>query len=197
MAPIDLRLRNLETGELLIASFETEIDAAFWLRERPPMMQVLGVISETLDAAGHAVLKRASRPLDEQESAAAKRFEDEAERLRQARAEEERQRAREEAVAYRESMRNADPNRPMEVAWSLDGGFEHVDPADEREINAEVREAVLAWVRERDEWVADRGLVVGEATVTVWPGNVPTGEARVQRGGTFSPVVAPPPVAAT
>lgn len=191
MAPIDLRLRNLETGELLIASFENEIDAAFWLRDRPSMMQVLGVISETLDAAGHAVLKRASRPLDAEESAAAKRFDEEADRARQARAEEERRRAAEEAVAYREALRNADPNRPMEVAWSLDSGFERVDPADEREISAEVREAVLAWVRERDEWVADRGLVVGEATVTVWPGNLPPGESRVQRGGTFSPVVRP------
>ena len=40
MGKLDLRLRDLETAELLIASFESEDDAATWLRERPHMMEV-------------------------------------------------------------------------------------------------------------------------------------------------------------
>ncbi len=191
MAPIDLRLRNLETTELLIASFENEIDAAFWLRERPHMMEVLGVIAESDDPSMHLALRRALRPLDPDEAAAVERLDDEAERADAERRADEARRAEEEAAAYREAMRHADPNRPMQVAWSLQGGFERVDPVDEREISEAVREAVIAWVRERDEWVAERGLVVGEAVVTVWPTRLPEGESRVHPGGSFTPVTAP------
>lgn len=191
MPPIDLRLRNLENAELLIASFENEIDAAFWLRERPPMMEVLGVIAQSDDPSLHLALRRAVRPLDEDEAAIVKRLDEESERAFAAARMEEERRAQEEAAAYREAMRHADPNRPMQLAWSLEGGFERVDPVDEREISDEVRAAILAWVRERDEWVAERGLVVGEAVVTVWPGALPKGASRVHAGGHFTPVAAP------
>ncbi len=191
MAPIDLRLRNLETTELLIASFENEVDAAMWLRERPPMMEVLGVIAQTDDPSLHMALRRAVRPLDPDELAVVKRLDEESERAWAEREVEEARRAEEEARAHLLEMRNADPNRPMQVAWSLDEGFHPVDPADERDLSPEVREAILAWVRERDEWVADRGLVVGEATVTVWPGVLPAGQSRVQPGGRFSPATPP------
>lgn len=52
--------------------------------------------------------------------------------------------------------------------------------------------AVLAWVRERDEWVEGRGQIVGDAKVTLWPGVVPAADKgeRVKRG-TFTPVTAP------
>ena len=187
MAPIDLRLRNLETTELLIASFENEVDAALWLRERPPMMEVLGVKAQSDDPSLHLALRRAVRPLDPEEHAVVKRLDEESERAWAAREEEEARRAEEEARAHLLEMRNADPNRPMQVAWSLDDGFHAVDPADERDLSPETREAILAWVRERDEWVADRGLIVGEATVTVWPGKLPEGQSRVQPGGRFVP----------
>ena len=85
-------------------------------------------------------------------------------------------------------MRSADPNRPMQISWSLEGDFAMMDPADEREITPAAKEAVLEWVRERDGWVADRGLMVNEAVLTVWPGPLPKGESRVQPGGTFTPV---------
>ncbi len=174
MAPIDLRLRNLENGELLLASFDNEVDAGLWLHDRPPMMEVLGVIAQSDDAAIHAALRRAVRDLDDAERKA-----------------DEERRADEERAAYLETMRTADPARPMQVAWSLAGGFAPVDPMDPRDITDDVRAAVLAWVRERDGWVADRGLVVGEATVTVWPLAVPDGESRVHRGGQFVPVSGP------
>jgi hypothetical protein len=50
---------------------------------------------------------------------------------------------------------------------------------------------VLEWVRERDGWVADRGLMVSEAVLTVWPGPLPKGETRVQPGGKFIPATRP------
>lgn len=189
MAPIDLRLRNLETAELLIASFENEIDAAMWLRDRPPMMEVLGVIAQTDDPSVHLALRRAVRPLDPDEAAVVKRFDEESERAWAAREAEDLRRAEEESEAHREAMRTADPNRLMQVSWSLDEGLRAVDPADEREVCAETRAAILEWVRERDEWVADRGLVVGEATLTVYPNVLPPGASRVQPGGHFSPAI--------
>lgn len=191
MAPIDLRLRNLETTELLIASFESEVDAALWLRERPRMMEVLGVIAQSSDPALHNALRRALRPLDDDEAEIVQRLDEEAERAYAQRQEEEARRAEEERLAHIEEMRTADPARPMQVRWSLTDGFAPMDPVDAREINADVQSAILAWVRERDTWVADRGQVVGEATLTVWPLAVPPGEERVQRGGRFSPVPAP------
>ena len=191
MAPIDLRLRNLENSELLIASFENEVDAALWLRERPSMMEVLGVIAQSEDPALHQALRRAVRPLDPEEKEVVKRLDAEAERVYQAQLAEEERLALEERAAYKEALRSADPKRLMQVAWSLTGGFEPVDPMDEREINADVQQAVLAWVRERDEWVADRDMVVGEAVVTAWPLEVPAGDSRVQRGSTFTPVAKP------
>ena len=191
MAPIDLRLRNLENGELLLASFDNEVDAGLWLHDRPPMMEVLGVIAQSDDAAIHAALRRAVRDLDDAERAVVERLDAEAERAYAERKADEERRADEERAAYLETMRTADPARPMQVAWSLAGGFAPVDPMDPRDITDDVRAAVLAWVRERDGWVADRGLVVGEATVTVWPLAVPDGESRVHRGGQFVPVSGP------
>jgi hypothetical protein len=191
MAPIDLRLRNLETTELLIASFDSEVDAALWLRERPRMMEVLGVIAQSSDPAMHNALRRALRPLDDDEAEIVQRLDEESERAYAQRQEDEARRADEERLAHIEEMRTADPARPMQVRWSLTDGFAPMDPVDAREINADVQSAVLAWVRERDTWVADRGQVVGEATLTVWPLAVPSGEERVQRGGRFSPMPAP------
>lgn len=191
MAAIDLRLRDLNTSELLIASFESEVDAALWLRERPRMMEVLGVIAQSSDPALHSALRRALRPLDEDEAEIVRRLDEEADRAYEQRQRDEARRAEEERLAHIEEMRTADPARPMQVRWSLSDGFSPVDPVDPREINAEVQSAILSWVRERDTWVADRGQVVGEAIVTVWPLAVPPGEDRVQRGGRFSPVSAP------
>ena len=45
-------------------------------------------------------------------------------------------------------------------------------------------------MQERGSWIRGRGQVVGEALVTVWPGQVPSGSERVQSGGQFVPVSA-------
>lgn len=191
MGKLDLRLRDLENGELLIASFESEDDAATWLRERPHMMEVLGMIAENSDPAMHKMLREAARPLDPGEAEVVRRMDVADARARMEREIEQARRATAEADAHREAMRTADPDRPMQISWSLDGGFAVMDPADEREITAAVKEAVAEWVRERDGWVADRGLMVNEAVLTVWPGPLPKGESRVQPGGRFIPAGRP------
>ena len=191
MGKLDLRLRDLETAELLIASFESEDDAATWLRERPHMMEVLGLIAENSDPAMHQMLREAARPLDPDEAEVVRRMDVADAKARIAREIEHARRATAEAEAHRASMRSADPNRPMQISWSLEGDFAMMDPADEREITPAAKEAVLEWVRERDGWVADRGLMVNEAVLTVWPGPLPKGESRVQPGGKFIPAERP------
>jgi hypothetical protein len=192
MAKLDLRLRDLETADLLIASFESEDDAATWLRERPRMMEVLGLIAESSDPAMHQMLRAAARPLDPDEAEVVTRMDAADAEARAAREAEHIRRAAADAEAHREAMRSADPARPMQVTWGREEGFSTMDPADEREIPEAAREAVLEWVRERETWVADRGQHVVEAVVTVWPAAVPEGETRVRPGGRFVPVARPP-----
>ncbi len=43
---------------------------------------------------------------------------------------------------------------------------------------------------ERQEWVKSRGQIVGEATVTVWPAEMPEGTTERVQSGTFVPVTA-------
>jgi hypothetical protein len=192
MARLDLRLRNLENSELLIASFESEDDAETWLADRPHMMEVIGLIAESSDPAMHLRLRQAARPLDADEAAVVRRM-DEADAVARAeQAVEHARRAEAEAEAHREELRRADPDRPLQISWTPGGGFSMVDPADAREVTRAAQDAVLEWVRERDGWVADRGLTIGEAVVTVWPGPVPKGESRVQPGGRFVPVARAP-----
>jgi len=192
MAKLDLRLRDLDTAELLIASFESEHDAAAWLRERPPMMEVLGLIAESSDPTMHQMLRAAARPLDPDEAEVVRRM-DEADAVARAEREvEQARRAAAEAEAHRAAMRAADPARPMQISWALADGFAVVDPADEREISQAVTDAVLEWVREREGWVAERGQYVNEAVLTVWPAALPAGESRVLPGGKFIPAARPP-----
>ncbi len=193
MAKLDLRLRDLETAELLIASFESEDDAATWLRERPPMMEVIGLIADSSDPVMHQMLRAAVRPLDPDEAEVVQRMDAADAVARTAREIEHVRRSAAEAEAHRESMRQADPNRLMQISWVRAEGFSMMDPADEREVTPAAQAAVLEWVRERDGWVADRGMIVVEATLSVWPGDLPKGETRVQQGGKFIPAAPLPP----
>lgn len=194
MATFDLRLRNLETSELLIASFESEEDVSGWLTDRPQFMEVLGLKTDAEDPTIHARLKELVRPLDAEELEQLAALEARDEQARSAMQADERKREQAEAEAHKAALRAADPNRVMQVYWSRAGGYEMQDRADEREITQEARDAIDAWVAERNEWVEGRGQEVIDATVEVWPGPMPKGEARVLRGGTFTPGVKAPPV---
>ena len=192
MARLDLRIRNLETAETLLAAFESELDALTWLKDRPPFIEVLGVATHGLPRELYATLKNLSRPLDAEEQARVAALDAAEAAATVVLAEAERTRAADEAEAHREAMRTADPNRLMNITWTRDGDLRLTDPADPRTITDLAREAVLAWVCERESWVADRGQVVAEATVDVWPGPLPRANAdRVRAGGTFVAEPAP------
>jgi hypothetical protein len=191
MDKITLKLQDLARGETSFQTFDDEAAVTAFLRERPPMVDVLGVVFEGLSPEQNARLKAAKRPLDDAEKAAEQRLvttaghaAEAAQALRQKEADAAR-------AAHREALKNADPNRPMEVRYLYNADLSLTDVEDSRPISDEARAAVLAWVAERNEWVEGRGQVVGEAKVTVWPGPIgKKGADRVQ-GGTFIPVTGP------
>jgi len=95
--------------------------------------------------------------------------------------------------ALQQESKNAgdlDPNRPLSVKYEVDEGLTVVD--DERELTEAAKKACLAWIAERNEWVADKDQIVGEAHLEVWPNEVPGDDegARVLEGGRFFPRLA-------
>jgi hypothetical protein len=142
----------------------------------------------------NAKLRAALKPLDDEEGALERRLRDEQEA--QARKLAEQRQAAESAAAeeHRRSVAYADPNRPMQIRYRFNAGLSVADATDSRAIPDEARQAVMAWVEERNEWVRDRGQCVGEAGLQVWPGPIPAGSgAERVITGTFIPVTAPRP----
>ncbi len=183
---ITLRLRNLETGDLLLGEFEGVEQAQAWLIERPRDMEVIGVAT-AIDEEVAASLRAVLRPLDADERARSSALDNA--RLQHLRDEIAGQQAAFEASAAAARVANADgdPDRPMTLEYDRALGVAHADPGDSREIPGIVRDAVAAWVMERNEWVRSRRAHVARATITVWPGPVPGGDEadRCQPGGKF------------
>lgn len=177
MSKIEFNIRDLKTGEVVCAEFPDLATAEIWLAERPAFTQVLRVVT-TVAPETEARLREAMRPLDEKERAVMIEAEEavQAERLAEI--------ARLQAV---KDSTPKDPNRPMTLQWSLAAGVTLSDASDDREITDIAREAVLAWIAERDTWVEDRGQRVAAASLSVWPGPPPGGNEadRVVPGGTF------------
>lgn len=187
---IQLKIRDIRTGDAQVAEFESVADAETWLRERPRFVEVLGPARHGAIPSGDEMrLREAMRPLDEEErQAQAQQDLRSAEAIRKAMANEQ-QRMRQEMEARREANRDADPNRPLVVSWERGKGMRNADPVDDREVTELARKAVLAWVAERDTWVHPRGQYLVNAQVVVWPGPLPAGtseEERVQPGGQFN-----------
>jgi hypothetical protein len=192
MSKIMLKLRDLTKGDPSVREFADEEAATAFLKARPHMTDVLGVVFEGLTSEQNQRLKAAMRPLDEAERAAEKRLDDAAAATAEAaRALRDKEAAAAQA-AHREAMKTADPNRVIELRYRYDGSLAAVDPEDHRPITDEMRAAVLAWVAERNEWVESRNQIVGEAKMTVWPGPIPKAGADRVQGGSFIPVTAPP-----
>jgi len=189
---ITLKLEDLRQGDTSFREFDSEEATIAFLRERPRFTDVLGVVFEGLTPEQNNRLKASMRPLDEEERAASHALEQAKERAAEAAREASRKEAEIQQAAQREALKGADPNRPMELRYRYDAGLALADPLDPREITPEAREAVLAWIAERNEWVEGRGQVVGEAKVSVWPAALPKPGADRVRGGTFVPVTAPP-----
>jgi hypothetical protein len=191
MPKIMLKLEDMKKGDASNREFENEEATIAFLRERPRFTEVLGVVFEGLTPEQNARLKAAMRPLDDEERAASQALDKARERAAEAVRAEREKAALAAQAAHREAMKTADPNRAMEIRYIYGNGLSIVDQADPRSISDEARDAVLAWVAERDEWVADRGQIVAEAKVTVWPGTLPKPTSDRVQGGTFIPVTAP------
>lgn len=187
-----LRLRDLQTGDPFTKEFDSVGSAIPWLRERPRFTEVLGVVFEGISKEDNDRMKEAMRPLDDDERASMQRLDAAEREAKQKRAEERRREAETAEQAQREAAKGADKDRPMEVEYRYDREeLLKTDKYDDRDITDAVKEAVTAWVRERMEWVADRGQTVGQAKITLYPRDVPKGKERVLHG-TFIPVTAPP-----
>jgi hypothetical protein len=187
---LDLRIRDLKTGDTSNKSFDNAAQAKEWLASRPRFMQALGVASHQVPHDVSRELKDAQRPLDDEERALEQSLDEAADR----RIAEENEKRSKQALAERERLKKemaaADPNRAMDVHYHFRGDIGHADPADERPISDDVRAAVLAWVAERNDWLKDRGQVVGDATLQVWPTAIPAGKEERVISGTFIPVTA-------
>ncbi|MEM9696093.1 MAG: hypothetical protein AAGA56_26350 [Myxococcota bacterium] len=189
---LDLRLRDLTTGDTRNKPFESVEAAKEWLERRPENVEVLGVASHHVPRDVSDMLKSANRPLDEgeRERVAALEKKAEAEAEVRARAIQEAQvKAAEEEQAR---LATADPNRPMAVRYNFREGVVAGNNGDPRAISEVVKAAVLVWVEERNEWVKGRGQIVGEANLKVYPNELPA-EADGERilSGTFVPVTGP------
>jgi len=151
----------------------------------------MGLASDGVPQETSTFLRGATRPLDAEERVLAQKITEAQKAAFEKMARERMAREQAEITATRAAATSADPKRPMDIHWTYDRGMEKQDAADPRPISDEARAAVLAWVAERDEWVRDRGQIVGDAKVTVYPAEVPAGKERVVRG-TFMPCTAPP-----
>ena len=191
MVPIKLRIRNLQSREVGVAAFETDAEALLWLKARPPFVEVMGMAGQTsVPMEVQDLLRAAMRPLDADERIAEREMELAIEQEDLERAKQERVREAEQQAKHQETMRTADPERLMEIHWRFDGEMRLTDANDPRPISDAARDAVKAWIAEREEWVAGRGQTVGECTVKVWPGKMPAKEEERVKEGRFVPVSA-------
>ena len=177
MPKIELLIRRLDTEEVLEAEFANEDECEAWLVERPDQMEVVKMLSK-VDPDLEARLRQAMRPLDLAE--VMRRDQINTAKMAEARA--ARQQA--EAATQPADTEDEDPERAMVVRWSTDRGFYLADEADKREIPERVRNAMQAWIDERNTWVRDRGQYVAAAIATVEMIEDYDGD-RVHPGGRF------------
>lgn len=184
MADFEVKVRNLKTGEMMVASMPDAATCIEWLKERPPFIEIVSVLSDCSPADSER-MKEAMRPYDSVERELKARYDVESAAKARAAYQKELDAIQQDQSQAVEDMAKLDPDRPMAVKYDCDAGLEVVD--DNREITEAARDACLAWVAERNEWVADKGQMIGEAHLEVWPNVVPEGEERVREGGRFFP----------
>jgi len=187
---VTLRLRNLSNGDGSLQEFGSVDEAMPWLRARPAMIEVLGVVFEGITKEENDLMRGAMRPLDDAEKAAVQKLDAAEHAAREAKNEERMKEAQAAAERDRAAAKTADPNRPMELRYRFDSdALVNTDSNDDRVIPIEAAKAVMEWVNERQEWVAPRGQAIGEAKVTVYPNTIPKGRERVVHGS-FVPIAA-------
>lgn len=171
MSKLELKIRRLQTDEVLVAEFETIDDALTWLAQRPPLVEVVRVVTE-VDDATETRLREAMRPLDddEREFLNKKDFEREMDRRR------ELQQLQAEATGQSTAQAtSADADRPMALKFVRGEGLSKTDDDDDRDIPEAARRVIDHWLRERDGWMHERRQHLAQATFSVWPGSVPSG----------------------
>ncbi len=188
---LDLYTRDLQTGAREQKPFESEDEALEFLQNRPKFLEVLGVATDEVPHDVNQRLRSAMRPLDEEEKLLERQLQQATDDLLRERAKERAEKEAAEAVKLHKEAADADPNRPMEVRYRYNAELASADQLDTRTISDEAREAVNAWVAERNTWVESRGQVVGEAKLTVHAGPLPEGVSERVVMGTFVPVSAP------
>jgi hypothetical protein len=169
----------------MTAEFQTVDDCVDWLAARPQFVDVLGPTNEDLSPEGDKLLRAALRPYDAEEKALIKAAQIKPEDLVAQATAAVTEQMRQAQQAEQERLSKLGPDDPMVVRWEKDGKIVNAEPLDKRPVPACVVEAVTEWVAERNSWVKERGQNVIAAQVTAWPGTIPRGEARVQRGGQF------------
>ena len=188
MAEFEVKVRNLETGEMMVASMPDCETCIAWLAERAENLEIVSVLSDVSPAESRR-LKEAMRPYDAGEL----RLKEEFDRRATAAAMEQYGKELELIEGLQKEAQDdsdLDPNRPLSVRYELDAGLSVVD--DSRPLTDAARAACLAWIEERNAWVRDKGQLVGEAHLEVWPNEVPSGDEadRVLDGGQFYPRLA-------
>lgn len=188
---LDLQIRDLKSGNRSPKPFDSVDAAKAWLKDRPKFTEVLGIASHHVPPEVSSELKECSRPLDPEEKLMVQQLDAAEESAMRKRAEERMKKELAEADKQRSEMKDADPNRPMDVRFTFNAGLSVANAMDSREITEEVRAAVMEWVAERNTWVESRNQVVGDAKLQIYPGPLPDGVTERIVTGTFIPVTAP------
>ncbi len=188
---LDLQIRDLESGDRSPKAFDSVEAAKAWLKDRPKFQEVLGIASHHVPPEVSAELKDCSRPLDAEEKLRATQLDANEQAAMKKRAEERMKKELAEADKQRDAMKDADPHRPMDLRFTFSDGLKLANAMDSREITSAAREAVDAWIAERNTWVESRGQVVGDARLSVYPGELPDGVSERIVSGTVIPVTAP------
>ena len=190
MADFEVKVRNLETGEMLVATMPDSDAAIEWLKERPRNMEIVSVLSEMSPAESHR-LKEAMRPYDADEMKLKSEFDRRATKAAMDQYAREMAQMQKLQAAAESEAGDLDPNRPLSVRYDSESGFVVVD--DTRKLTEAAEAACIVWIRERNSWIKSKGQMIGEAHLEVWPNEVPGGEGedkRVLEGGRFFPLLA-------
>ena len=188
---LDLQIRDLKSGNRAPKAFDSVDSAKAWLKDRPKFSEVLGIASHHVPPEVSNELKQCSRPLDEEEKLLVRELDAAEEAAMRKRAEERMKKDLAAAEKQRADLKDADPNRPLDVRYTFSDGLNNANPMDKREITDAVREAAKAWIEERNTWVESRNQVVGDAKLQIYPGELPDGVTERIVSGTFIPVTAP------
>ena len=187
MGDFKVKVRNLETGETLIAEMEDSAQCMAWLEERPHFIEIISVLSDVSPAESRR-LKEAMRPYNKAELALKAKYDQELVAAMEAQYKEELELIQREQKSA--DGQETDPDAVMSIKYDADDGLVNVE--DGRPITDAARGACEAWVRERNAWVASKGQLIGEAHLEVYPGALPDGvEERVLEGGRFFPRLKP------